>query len=1428
MERYNSVTHYSCNVHGQPNANTSDAKVRENWTNAQNATSIDALTKPQGSIKSIYGSNKLGETRPWTLSAHDFKFNIPECAYITKIIFTVRIKASGHINCDAPYGRFNLYQSLNQVKNNIKEDTGWKDGFFYYNPKKKLSNSWQNIDYVMTASDFYKKGYPISSLSDIIMGIDLRFYKAILQKDNTVSIDYVSCTIEYELSDPQITFDRITNGNNPRVEYAGESYILQAKFTNNSNAGCCNGTSKAIKIDLPKNADVVNLKGDFDLETNEWNVLCVPFATSILELEITDYGTGLNKINFSNDDMGSWDYWVYSIPPVDDVGKIRVFPQTIQQGVVSCIEYNTIVTSSDGSVTIFVDVDRIQHTTPDLTWSIDYDYTPNTVTIDSENTNNSQITFNVPINTDTRIVFKSCFIPRFSGESSACANIKDGASHIAPYESLPTPQFIVTNNPKNDEYDREISEIELNPDIITFITHRVASDTELGAYVIDCGVADYDTEMIIDNSTLSAGIWEKLDYIGMIPLKYHHYDPKSTFENKSISESYKNKSYKGKEGVIDEDISLQFKVRPPEATTLQGLVELDKPTPINANHRCFEGDVLNHRGWVVLSKVEVERTNPLWYDVKATVDYITHDINTKFQIFKGLKINSYPMPDLQVDKFELGDNLSTGLDLFNIETDGGFIYDEEGEDGAKNIFSLDEGQHLLINTLNSLSTVSKIRFDWYSNLVDEIRENEMSRIFRLRDKDGNSVFEYEYTNFQYNDSYITCTVIIHVLNDVGGWDVITFDNIDLRTEIEADPITIDDTDDDDFIIDESDDSVLDDPSDDDDDDDIDDSVYEEGYIAPEFNPNEYDVTLVYGTSLELILNGNNLIVSDAGYNGREIYQQVQLINGEYTFETYWVNNNQDGMTEDIISYIDISLSETVLNTLYSEQYGNLIVSPYPIPNKKLVFSRESEEGTIYYLTGEEPFKYRLEPFYQYYCGTDLVTRDGISIFNLNNSYTYFYIENGLVRLGFDKLNARLYLAKWDIISKQWITTHYFQMKEDTIFSVPTYSDDKIVIKAGNDTLFTIWRGHPYVMVQNPTDSIDIISKFNYCFADSVNGVNYEYPLIHSFMNSDNLLPECIGGKKIDYDCIDIDDDIITPTTDHDIELVVPELTALESVTLGSTLTPSTEDGEVHYLIDGIDIGSAEYPFNLVTEFNTPREYTIQAVYVGDEDDNIAISEKITVKVNAPNPKEGSDADDGTHEAQIYTGEYKLEIVNAPKKFTYKDGKEVTLQLTRGGVPMPNMIVEAQLPNGHTQSMHTDAEGKIHIVNNQTDYVTGKWQWGGRFYDNWDDDSDKKLLYKALKWIEIEKATPSFKSNASDGRVNKGNSFIIKLKGVETGLDDKKLTYTINGGSKKTKTTNSKGNIHIPCNVEGTYDIKVYFAGSTRYNKASKKFTIKVI
>jgi len=1488
------AVHYAHSAHGQPNVNLASASKKSNWSNESKSCASDVTRAPGGSAYAQYMDYTVKMTvpgmkkkqsihyqkTPWTFTGLEFQFNIPDCAYIRNIKFEVPMKIEGTANIHSPQARFNFYNGTKSVKDTISNDTGWNGGYYYSaSNQTKLSQSWTTHTYSMSGDDFRKRGYPISECGSSRFGIDLRWKEPTKMTSNVVNvhIQYVKCTIEYELADENIYFDKYTSGNNPRLINCGESYTCSIDYYNSSNASCCGNTSKDLQLTLPPNTRILNahvydytpgnnFADPFVIPTKVWTVKCIPNAHYKLVLELLDYGNGLDKITLTGQDRKD-DYWVYTVPNKADVGDVKGYAETMQKDVSSCLFFESQVVASDGVADYYIDVSRtggIEHTgssdnLTNVTWTLDKEKSSDGVWLDSYSTYN-HVKVHVPANKYVSVVFKGCFKPLTTGEKYATYKLGDnGVTQYIDYNVIDPPTYVIRNTPKLDEFDRTTEEIRLNQSIINIRTHRVASSTEIGAYVIDCGIADLDGTMIEDECTLSASVWEKIDYIGCVPLEYHHYDPESTYSNKGISESYKNKTYKGKEGIVEEDISLKFKARPTQVPTLQGLVKLDKPTPINANWRCFEGDPLNHRGWAVLSEIKAKRTNPLWYDCEAKVDYITHDIHTKFQIFKELQVTTSAMPDIMAETFELGGNLSTGLDSFNVDTDGGFIYDD-GQDGAKNLFSLDEGQHLMISTVRPLSNVSQVRFDWYSTKIREIRENTMERVFRIKDADGNSVLEYEYTNFNFYEEYTTCDVVVRVKTEGDYWKPQYYE-MDLRTEIEADPIASDGGEtpteivvvedtiyyqrDEDLqgnpvytvITDstyEGDRYVYDETTQDyvlvEDDDDDDEEAYDPQYIAPTFDPQRYDVTTIYGSSIEFILNGNTLTIYDSGYNGREIeIGDITLLKSEsYTFESYWENHNVDGTTEDVLSYIDVGLSETILDTKYSQTYNNLIVSPFPIPYKTVVFTRESEEGTIFYLTGEEPFKYMIEPYYQFHCGCDLVTREGISIFDLNNSHTYFYIENGLVRLGFNKFNGRLYLAKWDIVSKSWVSTHYFHMSSDTKFSLETYSDDKIVIKAGTDTFFTIWRGHPFIGIKNPNDEIFIDVNFNYCLSDKVEGVAYEYPRIHSFMNFYNLLPECVGGTKIDYTCFDVDDDDVTPGTLHEITIEAPSTNPIagEEVAIDVTVTPSTTDGSVHYIINGKDEVTVTSPFDLVYTFQEGGAYTIQAVYVGDEDDGVAISEKITIKVDTPEPRQDSEVHEKEQqEERPIPGEYHLQIVSAPSKFTYNDKQKVVLQLTKGSYLLHGYPVELQLPSGTTETAYTQG-GFAEIVNWK--YTPGNYQWGGRFYDGTDEDHNRRLIEPALKYIKIEKATPYFTYNATNGKINKGKYLHVWLNGVTSVLKNQNITYTIGKGSKKTKKTNDSGKIYIPFNQIGTYTVELKYAGSKNYKAIRKEFTIKVV
>ena len=491
----------------------------------------------------------------------------------------------------------------------------------------------------------------------------------------------------------------------------------------------------------------------------------------------------------------------------------------------------------------------------------------------------------------------------------------------------------------------------------------------------------------------------------------------------------------------------------------------------------------------------------------------------------------------------------------------------------------------------------------------------------------------------------------------------------------------------------------------------------------------------------------------------------------------------------------------------------------------------------------------LEPYYQYQCGTDLTSSSGISVWDLNNSYTRYYISNGLVRLGFSKISGNISLGKYDFLSGEWITTHYFHVPSDIKYEVITLSDDKIVIKAGEDSFFTIWRGHPFVAIEHPNMDISIDSRFNYAFADKCNGLDAEFPMIFNFMNTDNLLPPCVGGQYLDYDCVNIEDDDIIIGTDHTITVNVnsEELLTGQPTLFSADIDPVTSDGEVSWLINNKVVGVSTYnpqsqthEFSYTFEEKEMGDNTVQVVYAGDDDDNIAISEPITITLWEPKRRENSDIGNMSQDKTL-GGHYKLAITSAPSKFTYRDGKKVVLTLTKGGKPFctgTKKVIEKQNPDGRVLSSETNAQGQVWITNESFD--VGKYQWGGRFYDSTDEDNDRKLIYTALRYIEIVKAKPKFYSEQK-GKVVKRNSVVaVKLQGVlaqndnsKNGLKNRKVMYRINDGKLHTKTTTNKdgadgGKIYIRMESTGQKKITLQYAGDKNYEKWTDTINVKVV
>jgi hypothetical protein len=283
---------------------------------------------------------------------------------------------------------------------------------------------------------------------------------------------------------------------------------------------------------------------------------------------------------------------------------------------------------------------------------------------------------------------------------------------------------------------------------------------------------------------------------------------------------------------------------------------------------------------------------------------------------------------------------------------------------------------------------------------------------------------------------------------------------------------------------------------------------------------------MYGSLIHFKLNGNELEIVDEGYNGRELTETIRLEQENVFYQVDFSNTNTDLMEEDIIHFLDFEVLEPYLTSDFGNAYSGMYVSSLPIRGKTVLFTRESEEGTIYYLKddGTDNFTYIQEPFYMYYCGVDLKAEETIHLFNLNNSYRIFYLQNGLVRLGFERIEGRLFLAKYDPYTRKYINVAVLQLEHYSNFEVKDYSDDKISVKA-DDITFTMYRGHPYVVINHKEEDINIKTIFNMIWGESVNNLQYDFPMFFELENNQNQLPACVGGNDLISSCVTIDDPI---------------------------------------------------------------------------------------------------------------------------------------------------------------------------------------------------------------------------------------------------------------------------------------------------------------
>ena len=268
------------------------------------------------------------------------------------------------------------------------------------------------------------------------------------------------------------------------------------------------------------------------------------------------------------------------------------------------------------------------------------------------------------------------------------------------------------------------------------------------------------------------------------------------------------------------------------------------------------------------------------------------------------------------------------------------------------------------------------------------------------------------------------------------------------------------------------------------------------------NPDNYDGA-EYGSTLDMFFNNNVLEIHDYGLvqdtstvGGKINIDNIVLPDGkEYDIEVATTFNSQDNFTEELLGTMQVQVREVMNIAKYKSLYSNLICSPAVLPDHECKFTRDGEDGRLYYYDvskNDLTRRYRLNPFLQYKGGVNLETENHISLFNLNTSISPIIVENGLVKVAFHKNSGYIYIYRYNysiegyedyVDNSEWVLVRILKIKNFDYINLDSYSLDKISITFGKSQ-FTIYRGRPFIEIKHENEDIYFTKQVGRVFCET--------------------------------------------------------------------------------------------------------------------------------------------------------------------------------------------------------------------------------------------------------------------------------------------------------------------------------------------------------
>ena len=708
--------------------------VGAKWKNVEVANTGEGL----GAYCYIQGKNSKSQYKPKSLFYHYQVTGIDSTKYkIDSVNFVLVIR------------------KFNQKENNfptIKVFYGDNNAPYKKEPIKIVSahtllkNQYELDNYTL---NFAIKGLTIAQLKNIIVEVD--WSKTKVTGESVISVNRGRLEVNYSLQDPK---------------WALYSSISPTSATTNDkvawkltvkNTGYCS-SSNSVSLSLPKGVSVVSStgKGAYNTSSKTWTFGQVCKGGSVTRtFYLKSTSVGLKSLKATNSSS-----LVTNKSVTQNVTFIQYIPPPKPKDVVTYTFYDEATFEKEPYQYFDINIQGYgnnhigeEYVCYNLATSDNVEmYLPLRTTAELIDDNNNI----VELVTDSSIA---------DTDNKLCLHIErisdDFVANIRVYMYCEDDTYgTVTTTQGNNTWTQEFDILPLRgvklstDDIISRDTTYVTNSINIGVPNIWTVRASTSRHNFFDErkELMEISIEDRIAYIGVIPLsRCHKADVTADSKNSLIENRYLNRVYYGKKGDYSEDIKMTLRMAWYDVATLQGLCEMDKPIPVDTIPNRQDGDPLNHRGWCEIYEVtNIKKINDMLYECDVGVKYLSHDINTKFNISEAKKITEANIQYYLALIHNYNEDL---LDLFKLNYYEFWTTLEDANGDKIGSYNIDPNTSLIMSRDLNKHSIYDITFrNTLPVLMSEDYDGNWEMALRVISKDsGEVLFEHDYNNFKHYD-----------------------------------------------------------------------------------------------------------------------------------------------------------------------------------------------------------------------------------------------------------------------------------------------------------------------------------------------------------------------------------------------------------------------------------------------------------------------------------------------------------------------------------------------------------------------------------------------------------------------------------------------------------------------------------------------------